>query len=525
MPTLIPKNKKWILLGTFNLLYSLALVSLAYISKLLLDYAADGNKDKVIFSGLIFLGIVVLAVLFKVIENIIYVRVSLKREIELKRNLFENKLTKAYLKDNTHSALLMQTYTKDIDNIVTGETSTLPRIFFEAGRLAFAVILVAIIEWRFLVILIIVGLIGLLAARFYSLRMKSYNKRVLDQEGRLNSFVQESSENVKLIKSYGAKNNFMSYYKMRENDYANNKRSMYNFQVWAGNILVLGSNIIYAICIFYGGYNIALGLMTYGTLIAIMQLMNHIQSPILAISGIINSLTLYKTSFERLEGKMSLDINNDLEINDFDRIKIENISFGYSNTLFSNLSFDIEKSDIIQIKGESGIGKTSLFMLLLGFLKPQAGKITILKDNLEYPLYEANGLFSYVSQDNILFSGSIRDNFKLLVGSDALINESLRFANIYDEINSLPNGIDTILNERGSGLSIGQLQRVMIAIAYAKDRKIFLLDEFTSALDERNAEVIINNLKKENKTVIFISHKTESIVPTKVIDLTNYIEM
>ena len=183
------------------------------------------------------------------------------------------------------------------------------------------------------------------------------------------------------------------------------------------------------------------------------------------------------------------------------------------NIIVNNLNFEINKGDIIQIKGESGIGKTSLFMLLLGFLKAKSGIVTIDGKELGF-----NDLFSYVSQENILFSGSIKENFKLLA-SDDNIEEALKFANIYDEIVNLPEGLNTILNERGSGLSIGQLQRIMIAISYAKNRPIFLLDEFTSALDQENANIIINNLINSNKTIIYISHKDEVFKPNKIIYL------
>ena len=524
MPTLAPKNNKWLYLGFLNLLYSFLVVSLAYISKLILDFATSGDKNGVIIYSSVFLGVILLAILFKLIENFIYVRVGLNRQIELRRILFQNRLMASIREDNIHTGLLIQAYQTDIGNIVSGEVDTYPRIFFEVGRLTFAIISVLFIDWRFLIILITVGVIGLIFARIYSKLMKSMHKRVLKSDGEMNSFFQESMENIKLVQSYDANDRFIKYYDKKEEGFIHNKRRLLNFQLVANNILILGSNIVYAACIFYGGYSIASGRMSYGTLLAIIQLMSHIQSPIMSFSAIINRLSLYRTSLERFNERINVKMNAISILNDFDSININDLTFGYDeNALFEHLSFTINKGDVIEIKGHSGIGKTSLFMILLGFLNPKGGSVIASYDNEEYDEVATKSLFSYVAQENILFSGTIRDNFNLLVG-ECNIEEALRFSNVYDEIMELPLGIDTVLLERGGGLSIGQLQRVMIAIAYAKNRPIFLLDEFTSALDEGNSRVIINNLKKHNKTIIFISHKNDNINANKIINLEEYIK-
>ncbi len=524
MPSLIPNNKKWLSLGILDLLYSFCLVSLAFISKLVMDGAQNKDIDRVISFSLIFLAVILLGLAFKLIKNILYVKISLKREEELKRLLFKERLQSKLSFDNVHTGVLIQSFTSDIRNIVSGEVDTYPNIFFEVGRLGFAVISVFFIDWRILLVLLLLGLVGLLVARIYSRYLKRLHRDTLDNEGKLNSFFQESMENIKLIQSYEAKDNFNSYYLANENLYFNSKRKMYHFQLIAGNILTLGSNIIYAAYIFYGGYSIAKGLMSYGTLIAILQLMSHIQSPIMSFSNIINRYSLYKTSYGRLNERLRGEVRKTPALDSFDYIELSNISFGYNeDALFKDLSFTIKNGEVIQIKGHSGIGKTSLFMILLGFISPKKGEMKAYYNSKEYDYSEAKRLFSYVAQENILFSGTIRDNFNLLVGKDCDILRALRFSNIYEEIMELPNGLDTRLNERGSGLSIGQLQRIMIAIAYAKDRPIFLLDEFTSALDEKNSRAIIENLKRENKTIIFISHKNEAIEPDKIIDLEKYL--
>ena len=160
-------------------------------------------------------------------------------------------------------------------------------------------------------------------------------------------------------------------------------------------------------------------------------------------------------------------------------------------------------------------------MLVLGFISPNSGNILV---DSKYEISECKSLFSYVPQENILFSGTIRDNIYILTGrnaDDAI--SALKLANVYDELLEL-DGLDTILKSRGSGLSIGQIQRILIAIAILRDAPILLLDEFSSALDKANEEIIINNLRKIGKTILYITHRDAVFESSKTILLEKSID-
>lgn len=514
------KNNRTITLSILNLLYSLLTVSFAAFSKLIVDSAQNKNTEDVILYSVIFIIIIIFTVCLKFFENMLYVKFMIKLEHELKEILFDNILSSKY--DKTHNSLVLQTYTSDVSNIVSGKLDTMPRILSEIGRLIFACILLAIIEYKVLIVLVCLCLIGPLVLKIYINYMKNLNSKVLEVDGRLNSFFQESTKNTTLIQAYDAKDNFIRHYKQIERDSKKTKTKKFNLQVGANNILVLGSNLILCLVVFYGGYNIAIGVMTYGSLMAIMQLFSHISSPVINISGYLNRYSLYKASMNRFGERLNSEIAEIKDIKDFEKIEFSDASFKYKDKpLFENLSFEIKKGVVCQIKGESGIGKSTLFQILLGNLTLTKGEVNIYCNNEKTPLNKTN-LFGYVSQESILFSGSIRDNFNLLVGNCDKMEEALIFSNLYDEVVAMEKGFDTILLESGKGLSIGQLQRLLIALSYSLDREVFLLDEFTSSLDKKNCEVIINNLKKLNKTVIYISHKNENIKNDLEIDLTNY---
>lgn len=514
---MITKNHKWILLGIFNLFSSLCLVSLALISKYILDAAQEQNKKLVLIYSIVLLGMVVLGVLFKVIENFLYTRFSIAREMELKRILLERRLLLTFDAKTPHSAILMQNYTTDINHILTGEMDVLPAAFYQAGRFVCALVLVAILDWKILLILIGVGLIGLIFARLYARKMKKLHQNVLEKDGNMNSFFQETVENVGLVQAYDAKDSFLEHYEKKARVASLARKRRFHLQITASNLMILVSNLLYASCIGYGGYAIAVGWITYGSLLALTQLIQHLQTPILSVSNLLNHYSLAKTSYERFSESLEGDIVQASCLNDFSVLKVKNLSFGYQSDelVINNLSFELKKGEVARIDGASGIGKTTLLMLLLGFLKPNEGSIDVyLNDEI------LNGnrasLFAYVPQDNILFSSTIKENFNLLATTnEEEIWDALRFANLADEITSL----DMVLNERGKGLSVGQIQRLMIAIAYAKKRPVFLLDEFSSALDSKNALIISNHLKESGKTILYISHKEEQLVTDNVISL------
>ena len=228
------------------------------------------------------------------------------------------------------------------------------------------------------------------------------------------------------------------------------------------------------------------------------------------------------TSEDRIKKLYELeDINNNQEIDDFDYIDIKDLSFKYDDKIIiNNLNLRINKGDILKIEGESGIGKTTLLMLLMGYLKPNSGSLKFVLNNKEYDTYKSRGLFSYLQQENILFSASILENIYILTGvndKEKIIN-ALKLANIYDELIMIDKDLNIKISNN-SGLSYGQIQRVLIAILILYDKPIMLLDEFSSSLDKENENKILDNLLALNKTIIYITHRNSQIEQEKRIKI------
>ncbi|MFA6769625.1 MAG: ATP-binding cassette domain-containing protein, partial [Bacteroidales bacterium] len=216
---------------------------------------------------------------------------------------------------------------------------------------------------------------------------------------------------------------------------------------------------------------------------------------------------IFMTGFKQEESKERILLKGNVTL------KIDDLTFSYSvkeKPVLSNFSMVVEPGTMVALMGETGVGKTTLLRLLLALIKPDSGTIIIEDEIQSVEVSESTrSNFVYVPQGGSLFSGSIRENL-LLGNAEANDDELARVLKIASAsfVFNLPNGLDTVLGENGSGLSEGQAQRVAIARSFLRPGKILLLDEATSALDTQTEQAFLKNLKGEigDRTVLFITH-------------------
>ena len=277
--------------------------------------------------------------------------------------------------------------------------------------------------------------------------------------------------------------------------------------------------------------------MTIGLLTALVALLTQLTTPLGNITAIIPRYYSLIASGERLkvEKEVEVDYLSKEEMRQFYESKFKSISldkvsysyldkYGNRVSAIKDFSLDINKNEKILIKGHSGGGKSTLFKLLLSLLTPEEGSINLIDSNNKYPLdkkYEK--LFGYVPQDNLLMEGTIKEVITLFDEdiNEELLNKALEVSDSSNFINNLPLKIDTYLNEKGSGLSLGEMERIAIARAVYSDAPILLLDECSASRDAITEKKVMNNiLSLSNKTIVLISHHKydESLFDT-VIDL------
>ena len=353
-----------------------------------------------------------------------------------------------------------------------------------------------------------------LLIKFYFKKMRSLNAKVKRSESEVGAAMQENLRYRTVLRALGVLKNRLNFFKNIQNNFANLRLEYLNFTLVSQTMMRFAISIGYLLAFSWGIYRLKNSEITFGTMTAFLQLVNQIQSPILALAGFFPAFVRYNVSSDRVKELLNIELDQlkrGVFIQNVNKIVFNDVSFKYDNDqIINKLSATFNKGEITAILGASGKGKTTLIRLLLGLLTPNEGRILITNDTDNYELDTMHvENFSYVPQGNTLLSGTIRSNITL--GMDGITDEKLKeilYISCGEFVFDLPNGLDTLIGESGLGLSEGQAQRIAIARAILRDRDIWLLDEATSAIDQETTKIFLNRIKYliKDKIVIFVTH-------------------
>lgn len=527
-------KKQWfniVLLILANSFFSILSVAFAYAVKMIIDGATmpasnSMDKNQAIMIGAIAIGIIViLQFVFRFICNGLTEHIKGKLEILYKTHIFNQILQKKYNKiTQFHSGELLNRLSSDVSVCSENVTAILPTSIAALVRLIVAIIALCLVDSSFAIIFVTAGLTVAIVMSLIRGKLKSLHKEIQTSDGKVRSFMQESIENILSIKTFSAENSISEKSsKLQQKTFvAKMKRKNFSVAGTASHGLVYSAGYVFALV--FGAIKIASGVesFSYGSLSAVLQLVNNVQIPFSSLSTIMPKYYSMTASAERL---MEIEeIEDDLkEKTDIDRsiykqldgIEIKDLNFVYDrDVVFSNANAYIQKGKFTVISGRSGIGKSTLFKLFLG-VYDYDGQIVL--NTLKRKILlngKTTSLFSYVPQGNTLFSGTIRENITFLNENytNEQIENALSLSLCNEFIETFPDGINTIIGENGVGLSEGQIQRLTIARSILIDAPIMLLDEATSALDNKTEERLLRNLYElKGKTIIFITHKSKAM--------------
>jgi len=500
-------------------------IFLALLSKQVIDIATGKQKGELLHYVVIIIGVIALQAGLNILSSNIRIRVSGKIEMNMKQGVFCSLLSKDLMElSKFHSGEYINRLTSDISIIVEAIVSILPQAVSMFVKLLAGLAVMILIDPLYTLFLIACGFGVFVIGWIYRKKFKILHKEVQQTEGKNRSFMQECVENLLVIKSFTSEKLILNRLKTLQdlNFKAKIKRNAVSNMAGTG-VYVLFTGCYY-LTLVWGVFMVGSGAMTFGSLTAFLQLFEQVKAPFKNISGIIPQYLSMIASAERLIELESLKEENNTK-NDEDLaeiyekmeyIGIENISFTYDGEpVFKDASAYIYKGELIGIVGSSGAGKSTLIKLMLGLLKADKGRI-ILKAKDNYYNIDAGmrKMFSYVPQGNMVLSGTVRENITFFNDQidEQLVLECAKIACVTDFISELPKGLDTVVGERGFGLSEGQIQRIAIARALTSKAPILLLDEATSALDNETEKKLLRNLRSiKNKTCIFISHREAAI--------------
>lgn len=511
----------------FNVVQGVTSVLFANFSKNVIDGATvHGEMKYVVKYAVMLLGVVLLQLTINVVRNSIAERCKARLDVIFRSYILDRIMKKDYAAvTKYHTGELQNRLFNDVNVVTDGFTKILPNSVYFVTRLVSSLIYLIIIDKIFALVFVVGGLVVFATAQLFRKQLKALHKKVQETEGETRSFVQELVINLLAVKAFSVED------KMRENaDELQEKNykariKRRNFSIVANAGLGAVFNVGSVFAIFFGAYRILMGTMTYGTVTAMIQLVNQVQVPFASLSGVMPQYFSMIASAERIMELDNLADEVDLNSRDYDRNKIysslksicfKDISFKYDrDMILDDTSLSIAKGDFVAIMGISGIGKSTLLKLLLGVFYAQSGEIYIDCADGRIPVdRHTRKLFTYVPQGNMLISGTIRDNLTF-VNDDVTeqeIEDAVRISCAKQFIDELPMGIETVIGEKGLGLSEGQVQRLAIARSILSKAPVLLLDEATSALDEETEKQFLTNLREmSNVTCIIVSHKKAAL--------------
>ena len=517
----------------FVFIYALLSAALAYFGIL----TAYGTKDVVngatsndaalLKRGAIYLLIlVVVQILLKIFNGNMYERSRAKIEIKIRTRVFESIMKKDYAAISAHhSGDLLNRLTSDVQTICDGVTGLVPHIVSLLTKMISAVVIIAGLDWIFAAIFLAGGALIALISLFFRKYLKNIHKEAQSADGKVRSFFQESLASLLVIKVFNAYKQISEKARLLQEDNYKIRIKRATISIFANTGVQMAFSLGYLFAMVLGGFRVYRGMIDIGELTAILQLVNQIQSPLYALAGVIPTYYSVIASAERIIEIENYADEAESDGSLYDRyecyeklkeIVFDSVTFKYKRDyVFKNATAVIKKGDFVAITGISGIGKSTLLKLLLEVVYPQEGTIKIVTEDSEKQVdRNTRSLFSYVPQGNMLLSGTLRENITFMCKekSDEEIERAVKLSCSDDFVSRLPDGLETVVGERGLGLSEGQIQRIAIARAILYDAPIILFDEATSALDEETEERLLKNLRAmENKTCVIVSHKPAAL--------------
>lgn len=490
-------------------------------------YDVELNRQAILNNTYYLLGscivLLVVRMCWKYLET--YISRGVERDIKIK--LFQRflKLKLQNIQDIKNGEI-MSYFVKDTNEI----RSTVYRIISHGIRIVFTFIL-AIYQMAkgVNIYLTIAVMLPIILATIIVIKIKKYVeisfKNAQNKFTEMSEYIQESTDSIRTTKAYSCEGSQLKEFIRKNKLVRQNNNTVDIYSNLLSTCIKICFGICYSISLLYGSRLVLDGKITIGELVAFNGYIGLFVGPVNWLPTLISRFKRAQISYERLDKVFSLDVE---KINTKSNIKterlegnieIKDLSFHYPGVLekaLEDINIQVGKGKSLGIIGTIGSGKTTLMNLITRLYSIPNGKIVIDgKDINDIPIEVLRSNICYITQDNFLFSTTLKDNISLFREEykEDDIKESTKKAIIYEDIEQMPNGLDTVVGERGGDLSGGQKQRMAISRAFLKNSTILIFDDTFSALDNKTSEKLIDNIKElsKQKTCIIISNKVSDV--------------
>ncbi|EAC9831440.1 ABC transporter ATP-binding protein [Listeria monocytogenes] len=450
---------------------------------------------------------------------------GLNIETDMRRDLFSHLQKQPFgFYDNQKTGKLMSRMTTDLFEIGEVAHHGPEDIFISIMSLFGAFLLMLNINVKLAISTFILVPILTVLIVYFNKRMTKVTTGIFKDLGNFNAGVENAISGVRVVQAFANEPHEKGRFKVLNQAYRKSKLMFYKVMGLSFSFNYFLMRLISLFALLFGAYFTINGEISYGEFVGFILLTNVFIRPIEKINNVIESYPKgfagFKRFLEVMDTEPAIQDEKDAKPAEAFRgdIAYNQVSFEYSDgkKVLNHINLSIKAGETVAFVGPSGAGKTTICNLLPRFYDVSAGEITIDGENIKrFTLPSLRAQIGVVQQDVFLFSGTVRENiaYGKLDASEEEIEHVVKLAHLSKVVEEMPDGLDTIIGERGVKLSGGQKQRLAIARMFLKNPPILILDEATSALDTETEQVIQASLEElaEGRTTLIIAHRLATI--------------
>lgn len=499
-------------------------LTLPYLSRPLVDDAlVAGDMPQLLRIVGLFAGITAASFLLNVMSGMRYTRVSADILFDMRLDLYRHL-------QRLSPGFYARTPLGDVVSRINGDIGEIQRVTSEAAlawfgqivALAGTVAMLVYLDWRLFLVSLIALPPALWALARYRRELEDRVRVLRERSADIGTFLIETLQGMRAVVGANAQEREVARFRTKNDGFVSALLSMRLFTYLAGGLpgllLTLGTAIVFA----YGGYRVIAGLMTLGTFVAFTAYQMRLVGPIQGLMGIYTNLATARASLVRVHALLDTlpevaEVSEPTPLRTCEgRLELRGVTYGFGRggEVLDGVDLEVPAGQRVAVVGASGSGKSTIADLLTRHADPQAGSVHLDGHDLrELSLEDVRRHVGLVEQDPFIFHASVADNVRYArpEATDDDVRAALASAGLAELLDSMPEGLDTIVGERGRQLSAGERQRLAIARAFLADPAVIVLDEATGALDPRSEAAVLQGYDAllRGRTTVVITHRRD----------------
>lgn len=514
----------YVLIGIFSTALGL---TASVLGKNIIDTVTGFQTGRVVWIAAAYVVMQLTGIGFSALTSHISTRVRLMVGQQLRAEVFRKILNAQWEPlSQFHSGDLLARCSQDAGAVAGGVIGIVPTLVVNGVQFLGSFFLILYYDYTLALLALLSAPVVLLVSVFLTKKIRKYSLKMRTIGSEMTAFHTEAFQNIQIIKSFGLLDAYgKKLHKLQEKQ-KDATLEHNRFSILTSSFLSLVGMVVSGLCFFWSVYRLWGNHITFGEMTMFLQLSGTLSGAFGALVGMVPAAISLATAAGRVMEVTQLPAEQYTHTQQVEQIlagkqcsvqlQVEDMDFSYlpGNCVFRQVQLQAEPGQIVALVGPSGGGKTTMLRILLGIVTVEQGSVTVTgaQPPITIPVSPSTRrLFSYVPQDNTLFSGTVAENLRIMKpdATDQELQAVLKLACADDFVDNLPDGIHTLLGERGNGLSEGQIQRLSIARALLSAAPVLLLDEATSALDVQTERQILRNITQHqsNRTCIVTTHR------------------